>query len=193
MSRCCSVPAVALRAYHVERRIAGPHLRPRWRAAGVPGRAHSPPSTLAMVWLAPPQLARLVRGVGAAHQSGVLYGGAAAACAVAAGSLYYADHVERSQNNSLAEELNASEQRRRRRFHTVVRGLPEQAKPTLRVAGMGRQLSPDPTTPSLLGRPRPRARPAPPGRCRPGRILRRPYPARRPDPAPNPSQVVPGA
>ena len=83
-----------------------------------------------MVWLAPPQLARLVRGVGAAHQSGVLYGGAAAACAVAAGSLYYADHVERSQNNSLAEELNASEQRRRRRFHTVVRGLPEQAKPT---------------------------------------------------------------
>ena len=96
-----------------------------------------------MVWLAPPQLARLVRGVGAAHQSGVLYGGAAAACAVAAGSLYYADHVERSQNNSLAEELNASEQRRRRRFHTVVRGLPEQAKPTLRVAGMGRQLSPD--------------------------------------------------
>ena len=131
MSRCCSVPAVALRAYHVERRIAGPHLRPRWRAAaGVPGRAHSPPSTLAMVWLAPPQLARLVRGVGAAHQSGVLYGGAAAACAVAAGSLYYADHVERSQNNSLAEELNASEQRRRRRFHTVVRGLPEQAKPT---------------------------------------------------------------
>ena len=69
-------------------------------------------------WLAPPQLARLVRGVGAAHQSGVLYGGAAAACAVAAGSLYYADRVERSQNNSLAEELNASEQRRRRRFHT---------------------------------------------------------------------------
>ena len=101
-----------------------------------------------MVWLAPPQLARLVRGVGAAHQSGVLYGGAAAACAVAAGSLYYADHVERSQNNSLAEELNASEQRRRRRFHTVVRGLPEQAKPTLRVAGMGRQLSPDPTKPA---------------------------------------------
>ena len=74
----------------------------------------------------------------------MLYGGAAAACAVAAGSLYYADHVERSQNNLLAEELNASEQRRRRRFHTVVRGLPEQAKPTLRVAGMGRSCRPTP-------------------------------------------------
>ena len=131
--------------------------------------------------------------MGAAHQSGVLYGGAAAACAVAAGSLYYADHVERSQNNSLAEELNASEQRRHRRFHTVVRGLPEQAKPTLRVAGMGRQLSPDPATPSVLGRPSHRARPAPSGRCRAVRIVRRPYPARRPDPAPNPNQVVPGA
>ena len=62
-------------------------------------------------WLAPPRLARLVRGVGGAHQSGLLYGGAAAACAVAAGSLYYSDHLERSQNNTLSEELNASEKR----------------------------------------------------------------------------------
>ena len=62
-------------------------------------------------WLAPPRLARLVRGVGGAHQSGLLYGGAAAACAVAAGSLYYSDHLERSTNNTLSEELNASEKR----------------------------------------------------------------------------------
>ena len=71
-------------------------------------------------WLAPPRLARLVRGVGGAHQSGLLYGGAAAACAVAAGSLYYSDHLERSQNNTLSEELNASEKRLLRlRLHTV--------------------------------------------------------------------------
>ena len=114
------------------------------RGRAVPGTNIGDARGMVWAWLAPPQLARLIRGVGAAHQSGVLYGGAAAACAVAAGSLYYADHVERSQNNSLAEELNASEQRRRRRFHTVVRGLPEQAKPTLRVAGMGRSCRPTP-------------------------------------------------
>ena len=70
-------------------------------------------------WLAPPRLARLVRGLGGAHQSGILYGGAAAACAVAAGSLYYSDHLERSKNNNLSEELNASEKRLRPKLHTV--------------------------------------------------------------------------
>ena len=85
--------------------------RPSGWHPGTATHIHLKRRSMVWAWLAPPRLARLVRGVGGAHQSGLLYGGAAAACAVAAGSLYYSDHLERSKNNTLSEELNASEKR----------------------------------------------------------------------------------
>jgi len=152
-------------------------------------------------WLAPPRLARLVRGLGGAHQSGILYGGAAAACAVAAGSLYYSDHLERSKNNNLPKSSTPARRGCVPSCTQCARGLPEQAKPTLPGAGMAHT----------------RAEPAraPGGRCRTRwyRTLRAAWPVPRcvdcvhrpdpsldpgfnpyPNPNPNPNlQAVPDA
>ena len=158
---------------------------------GGAGRGH--PRPMVWAWLAPPRLARLVRGVGGAHQNGVLYGGAAAACAVAAGSLYYADHVERSQNNLLAEELNANEKRRGRRFHTVVPACHSRQSPFYPWLAWGAGVHPTPPTPRLLGPPSSSRSPRavwPVPRCA-DRAQAAPGAATRP--SPNPDQVVPGA
>ena len=64
-------------------------------------------------------LGRFLRELRGADRSGMLYGGAAAACAVAAGSLYASDQRERSRRDTLSEQLNARESRRWPTLHTV--------------------------------------------------------------------------